>query len=125
MRTILELSRRLNEGRPFPILLGDFLDEFYRSEDSKRLAMIEAAPEPINGPEHLGPFLAATAHKLANDHCLTPPDWAFEARFFLPGGQPYFGGRATKGLRACYLRESPGEFAHRNIFVSHNCLSRA
>ena len=125
MRTVLELSRRLNEGQPLSILLGDFLDEFYRADDSKRLAMIKAVPEPIDEPDFLGPFLAAAIHKLANDHGLPVPGWVFEGRFFLPGDRPYVGEEASGALRAFYLLVSPGEFKARNIFVSDNCLSRA
>ena len=124
MRTIRGISRGLNNGGKLALLMGDFLDEFYRQEGKERAVMLAEEPAPTHPESWHGPYLAATAHKLANDSGLEPPPWAFGPAFSLPGDRPYIAERATGDLRSYYLLASPGEFKSRNIFISPNCLSR-
>jgi hypothetical protein len=72
----------------------------------------------------LAPFLAATAHKLANDCGQAAPKWTFERRGYLPGMKPYFGCNAKGNLRLLFMYKSPAEFKHRNLFVDENALDR-
>ncbi len=124
MSSIGYISREANAGSNFYLLLGDFLDEFYRASTDARADMLRGAPEDIDGRLELVPFLAATAHKLANDYGLTPPDWVFEKRCYLPGMKPHFGCGASGNLRLLFMYKSPPEFKHRNLFVDENVLVR-
>lgn len=123
MDSINKLSRKANNGSDFYLLLGDFLDEFYHASYEVQAEMLQEAPEEMSKPE-LVPFLAATAHKLANDYGLKPPRWTFETRCYLPGSKPHFGCDAKGNLRLLFMYKSPSEFKHRNLFVDENVLSR-
>ena len=87
--------------------------------------MISDPPEDIAQRESV-PFLAATAHKLANDYALRVPAWVFEPRCYLARDEPYFGlSRQVKcGLSTLFLYKSPAEFKHRNLFVDEFVLLR-
>ncbi|MCL2518944.1 MAG: hypothetical protein FWF15_10320 [Oscillospiraceae bacterium] len=123
MNTIYDISARTNVGADFYLLLGDFLDSFYRSSDNEKTEMIAAAPCDMSKPEHL-PFLASVAHKLADDCGMKPPDWVFDNRCYLPGDKPHFACNAKGNLRLWFMYKSPPKFKHRNLFVDENVLSR-
>jgi hypothetical protein len=123
MIDINRISCETNAGADFYLLLGDFLDEFYKAAPETKAAMIRDEPEEMKRPE-LVPFLAATAHKLADDYGLMPPRWAFERRCYLPGANPHFGCGAKGNLRLWFMYKSPAEFKHRNLFVDENVLTR-
>ncbi|MDR1157915.1 MAG: hypothetical protein LBK75_06360 [Oscillospiraceae bacterium] len=123
MGGIRDISRKANAGEDFYLLLGDFLDEFYTTAPDIRIAMLHDAPEDM-ASEELVPFLAATAHKLADDYGYDAPKWTFERRCYLPGSKPYFGCQAKGNLRLLFMYKSPAEFKHRNLFVDENVLER-
>jgi hypothetical protein len=123
MNSIYSISLEANAGADFYLLLGDFLDEFYRAAPGIRAEMLRIEPENMSAPE-LVPFLAATAHKLANDYCLDTPRWVFGRRCYLPGEEPHFGCSAKGNLRLLFMYKSPPEFKHRNLFVDENVLTR-
>ncbi|MDR1193637.1 MAG: hypothetical protein LBK98_05630 [Peptococcaceae bacterium] len=123
MNSIREVSLATRAGGDFYLLLGDLLDEFYRAKPETRVEMLRGRPEDMTEPEFV-PFLAATAHKLADDNGLIPPRWAFERRCYLPGGKPYFACGAKGDLRLLFMYKSPAEFKHRNLFVDENVLVR-
>jgi hypothetical protein len=123
MESIYDVSVNTNAGSDFYLLLGDFLDEFYRPAPELRAEIIRKRPEDMGRPEYV-PFLASTAHKLANDYGLEPPRWTFERRCYLPGTKPHFGCNARGNLRLLFMYKSPPEFKHRNLFVDENVLAR-
>jgi len=123
MDTIYSISEKTNAGADFYLLLGDFLDSFYRAASSERAAMLADTPVDMGQSEFL-PFLASAAHKLAYDYDLPPPVWAFEERCYLPGAKPHFACNAKGNLRLWFMYKSPPEFKHRNLFVDENVLSR-
>jgi len=108
------------KGQDFHLLLGDFLDAFYRAGPEARQAMIEARPG--DAMPDLLPYAAAAAHKLANDYGLDVPAWVFEKRCY--SARPFFGCRARGNLRLLFMYQSPTEFKHRNLFVDENVLAR-
>jgi hypothetical protein len=125
MFSLKQLIDRTKNGEDFYLLLGDFLDEFYRSSQSDQQVMINDGPllsESSVAREWLG-FAASTAHKLANDYGLVVPTWVFDKRCYLYD-RPYFGGKATGTLRLLFMYTSPTEFKHRNLFVDENVLVR-
>jgi hypothetical protein len=124
LKTIRMVSVLVNSGRDFDHSLCEFLDDFYSSTPDVRMTLIAEAPLEMSDPVHL-PFLAATAHKLANDFDITPPAWVFEDSSYLSGKRPYVTNNAKGGLKLLYYYCSPPEFKHRNIFTSPNVLSRA
>jgi len=124
MDTIKKVLEEASRGGDFDLLLGDFLDAFYRSEKPARQEMINGCPFGAalqNRPEHLA-FAAASAHKLANDYGLSVPAWVFDRQFY--SGKPFFGCGAKGTLRLLFMYQSPSEFKHRNLFVDENVLAR-
>ena len=124
MDSMCAVLEKAAAGENFYLLLGDFLDEFYRSDKEVRQKMIERRPDDISGGrrEILG-FAASAVHKLANDHGLDVPRWVFEKRCYLYG-DPFFAGNAKGDLRLWFMYKSPSEFKHRNLFVDENVLIR-
>ena len=123
MNSIHNISKETNAGADFYLMLGDFLDEFYAAKPGAQAEMLRAAPEDMGKPEFV-PFLAAAAHKLADDYNLSAPRWVFDRRCYLPGPEPFFGCGAKGNLRLLFMYKSPAEFKHRNLFVDENVLKR-
>jgi hypothetical protein len=120
--TIKQTANKIKNGIGFWIAFGDFLDEFYRQGETVRQTMIEEEPSPLAAREHK-PFLAAAAHKLANDYCLRVPGWVWHQDCYLRD-YPFFDCGAKGNLRLLFMYKSPTEFKHRNLFVDENVLSR-
>jgi hypothetical protein len=123
MDSIYDISIKANSGEDFYLLLGDFLDEFYKASQSTKAKMVEVPPEVMQVAEYV-PFLASTAHKLANGYGFDSPRWVFDRRCYLPGDEPFFGCKAKGNLRLLFMYISPSEFKHRNLFVDENVLMR-
>jgi hypothetical protein len=117
MRGVIDNAAK---GQDFHLLLGDFLDAFYRADASTRQAMIDVRPGS-GVPDKL-PYAAAAAHKLANDYDLAVPAWVFEKRCY--SVRSFFGCHARGNLRLLFMYQSPTEFKHRNLFVDENVLAR-
>ncbi|MCL2767565.1 MAG: hypothetical protein FWE49_02430 [Synergistaceae bacterium] len=123
MENINNISKKANAGEDFYLLLGDFLDTFYKALPEIQMQIICDPPEDMDKQEYV-PFLASTVHKLANDYSLIPPQWIFEKRCYLSGKSPHFACNAKGNLRLLFMYKSPSEFKHRNLFVDENVLSR-
>jgi len=124
MLTISRAAEQLSGGENFYIVLGDFLDEFYREDSAARTAMLaDAPPTGAAVPREHAALLAASAHKLANDYGLPVPEWVMDKKFRLTD-EPYFDCNATGNLRLLFMYKSPAEFKYRNLFVDENFLVR-
>jgi hypothetical protein len=124
--TIRKTSEFINQERQFYLYFRCFLDEFYRTDQSRRPGLIEEPPVDIPSFRYAVPYMAAAVHKLTNTYGLDSPPWIFEDRCFLPDGEPYFGLNAViSELRLYLMHESPAEFKYRNLFVPRNALTRA
>ena len=125
MNSISQLLDNTNGGGDFYLLLGDFLDEFYKAPDKIRQLMIMEPPSEygLKIERELLCFAAATVHKLANDYKLDVPSWVFEKRYYM-SDKPFFGCNAKGNLRLIFMYKSPAEFKHRNLFVDENVLTR-
>ena len=116
------IAKETLAGRDFYLNLGDFLDEFYSTDNAGRMAMLYARPDFSISQTNLA-YLAATVHKLANTYEINPPEWAFEERCYLRE-KPFFGCNAKGNLRLLFMYKSPAEFKHRGLFVDENVLER-
>lgn len=125
MDSIRQVLDNTQSGGDFYLLLGNFLDEFYKALRMERQCMIADPPSErgLQTTRELLCFAAATAHKLANDYELDVPAWVFEKRYYM-SDKPFFGCNAKGNLRLLFMYKSPTEFKHRNLFVDENVLSR-
>ena len=92
-----------------------FVDDF-RLE--KNVTPIEAE---IGLVDYVDFLFAATAHQLCIEMGLRTPSWLHKP---LSLSEPYFFSQ-LEGLKLLALRDSPGPFRARNIFVQKNFLDRA
>ena len=125
MDSIRKLLDNTQSGGDFYLLLGDFLDEFYKASKTEQQSMVSEPPSGFGqkcGRELLS-FAAATAHKLANDYRLDVPSWVFDKKYYM-SDRPFFGCDAKGDLRLLFMYKSPAEFKHRNLFVDEHVLSR-
>ncbi len=123
MTKISDVFRQIAEGHNFYICLGNFLDEFYASNQKIKAEMINTEPHSINIPKEYKAFLASTVHKLANDYGLDVPAWTFKKEYYLLE-KPFFDCQAKGRLRLLFMYKSPTEFKHRNVFVDEYILDR-
>ncbi|MDR2729262.1 MAG: hypothetical protein LBB56_09015 [Chitinispirillales bacterium] len=126
MLTISQAMEQLSIGEDFYIVLGDILDEFYRTDATTRTAMLANAPSQsasVLVSREYAALLAASAHKLANDYGLPVPKWVMDRKYRLTD-EPYFDCNATGNLRLLFMYKSPTEFKYRNLFVDENFLMR-
>ena len=119
---IKDISVLVNNSQDFYLAIGDFLDEFSKKTDKEKTESLKEKPFTMSQREYL-PFLAATAHKLANDNNLIVPKWVFNDDCYLIDN-PFFAANAKGNLRLLFMYKSPAEFKHRNLFVDENVLER-
>jgi hypothetical protein len=120
--SVKTISSETLAGRDFYLSLGDFLDEFYKANQSVRETMLCEQPD-FSMPKINLAYLSASVHKLANDNGIIPPDWIFDDRCYMHEA-PFFGCNAKGDLRLLFMYKSPPEFKHRNLFVDENVLKR-
>ena len=124
MFTISQAMEQLNNGVNFYIVMGDFLDEFYRQTKEARQIMIAEEPgDYMNVSREYAALFAAAIHKLANDYGLPVPRWVMDKKFRITE-KPYFDCGAKGNLRLLFMYKSPAEFKFRNLFVDENFLVR-
>lgn len=124
MLTVSKSIERINNGTDFYISLGDFLDEFYRSDNKIRQKMIDNEPLAFdNVKKEYFALFAASSHKLANDYGLQVPAWVMHKKYRMLD-RPYFDCNAKGNLRLLFMYKSPLEFKHKNLFVDENFLVR-
>lgn len=122
--TVSKSIERISNGTDFYISLGDFLDEFYRSDKAMRQIMINDEPlEFANVQKEYLALFAATSHKLANDYELRIPTWVMSPKYSMLD-KPFFDCGAKGNLRLLFMYKSPLEFKHKNLFVDENFLVR-
>lgn len=124
-----ESIRQLELGKDKHVVNGDFLDEFYHAPKDQRQSFIDF--EPPQSPSQTADryfyaYCAAEAEKLAHDFNLTVPLWVERQYFFLE--KPDYAGYPAEciphRLRLSLEKNSPFEFARRNLFVTSNVLER-
>jgi hypothetical protein len=121
IKEVIELTAK--NPREFEIYLGDFLDNFYITNNKEKKGLVLEEPDNFkNVSRQTCAFIASAVEKLCNDYEITPPDWVFKDKYFLK--EPMFSLNAQGDLRIILLVESPNEFLVRNIFVPENCLQR-
>lgn len=105
----------------FIFALCSFLDEFKRSDN--KYEMIEHPPLEDGADRVNLCILAATAHKLANDHQIPVPKWVYGAQYRMP--HPIFAFNTTnREYQEFLIEDTPYEFASKNIYHGANAIER-
>ena len=98
-----------------------FLDEF-RSCSNKEELIQPPRTTVLIEKENLC-ILVAAVHKLANEANITVPDWVFDSKYILE--EPIFAfDTEDKDFQDMLVKDTPIEFASRNIFYGPKVTSR-
>jgi hypothetical protein len=117
--TVRALLESTETGAAFQRELNGFVDEFRRSRDAERRALIAEGP---GEPGKRAGLIAAVVSALCREVRMDPPRWVAET--YSP--EPYFVFPARGfALRLRLMIESPPPFRARNVFVPENYLARA
>lgn len=122
--TIEETFNSIREGRSPWVPIGNFLDDWRRSDVEDRLELVcMGIAFAGNDPELLrwAAFCAAMVEWLCWQDHLPFPEWTSNSEYSLP--QPWF---LYPGdlLRAWQLASTPTPFKMRNMFTGDQVLSR-
>jgi hypothetical protein len=122
MKTLAALVASSATEADFSFGLKNWLDAFYACPSVDPMV-----PEPpfyqgsTDHPHLVDAYLAAVVEQLTRAHAFTTPAWVWDQRRI--SERPYFAWQSEKA-RIFLLMDSPPAFRQRNIFVSHDCLSR-
>ena len=115
----MKISDILSED-DFIFSLCTFIDEFKLDDDKQTLV----AEEPMDDLLHTSRcILAGAAEKLSNDYGITPPAWVKKEIYYLKHPIYAFDTQNLE-FREHLRKNTPIEFASRNIFYGENVLSR-
>ena len=106
----------------FSLALRSFLDKFKYYDN--RQDMITNPPKSDNADKLNLCILAAVAHKLANDYGIPVPEWVNEYQYRMP--EPVFAfNTENREYQEFLLKDTPYEFAGKNIYYGADTLERA
>lgn len=104
----------------FIFAICKFLEEFRYSKNKYEMI----CDEPQGDFDNVnGCIMAAISHKLANDSAIDIPPWVNKDKYFL--SEPvYAHDTKNKDYQEFLRKDSPYEFASRNIFCGSNAIER-
>lgn len=119
-----ESFERLTQGENPWVALGDFLDDWRRSQPADRLALVEQPPREVTTPEEerWAALFAAVVEQLCTQENLLPPSWITSTQYYLP--EPWYPGAKTDRLRRLYAETTPDIFKQHNILAGDRLLQR-
>jgi len=107
--------------KDFTFALCEFVDEFKRSNN--KYEMIKYPPTAKSETKENICILAAVVHKLANDYNLSVPEWVNAPLYKMP--YPIFAHNTINiEYQEFLIKDSPAEFADKNIFYGSRAIER-
>jgi hypothetical protein len=126
-QNFIEVVKLREAGVPAAVAHGEFLDAFYRASKKRRMRFLAAEPPASSVlPKFAYALFAAMAEKLAHDNNLPAPSWVLKPQYKLSKSEASWGGltKPSTATKALLKKQTPQEFAKRNIFVTANILER-
>jgi hypothetical protein len=116
--------QRIKQGENPWVALGDFLDDWRRSQHEDRLELVTQPLEPPITPDeqHWAALFAATVEQLCALEQLACPAWAGTPDYFLT--EPWYPEARTENLRRLVAETTPAIFKNHNVFGGEDILSR-
>ena len=104
------------------LAVGQFLDDWRRTDPAERPRLVDEAPASATGPDvHWAALLAAAVEWLCAQEGLPFPPWTSRPEYRL--SEPWFLYPGLR-LRAWQLADTPVAFRMRNIFGGDRILDR-
>lgn len=106
------------------VALGDFLDDWRRSNHEDRSVLVSQPLAEASTLEELrwAALFAATVEQLCSLENLPLPSWATAPRYYL--SEPWYLGVRTENLRRLQEESTPEIFKRHNVFGGENLLYR-
>lgn len=119
-----ESLERIMQGEDPWVALGDFLDDWRRSNHGDRFALVEQPLEESSTLEELqwAALFAAAVEQLCSQEQLSLPAWTMAPRYYL--SEPWYLGVRTANLRRLQEETTPEIFKRHNIFGGEKLLNR-
>lgn len=116
-------TRIIHSENPW-VALGDFLDDWKRSELDDRLMLVAQPLDDATTPEEArwAALLAATVEQLCSQDHLSVPTWVTASRYYL--SEPWYPGVKTERMRRLQEETTPDIFKQHNIFGGDRLLQR-
>ena len=123
--TAAESLRRISDQHEEPwVAIGDFLDDWRRSEKEDRAELVCEPVAKVTTFElqRWAAFFAATVEELCTQDRLPVPAWVMETQYIL--SEPWYLEARTESLRKLQTDTTPEIFKRRNILGGDLMLSR-
>lgn len=119
-----ESFERIRGGENPWVALGDFLDDWRRTDHEDRFALVAQPLQEVSTPEEQrwAALFAATVEQLSSQEGFSPPYWTTLPRYCLP--EPWYPVGKTENLRRLLAETTPEVFKKRNVFAGERILSR-
>lgn len=122
--SIAESFDRIVQGENPWVALGDFLDDWRRSNPEDRFELVVQPLSKVSTPEELcwAALFAASVEQLCFQDNLPSPAWTATPCYYLP--EPWYLGIRTENLRRYHRETTPEIFKRHNVFGGDRLLSR-
>lgn len=119
-----ESFERILQGEHPWVALGDFLDDWRRSQREDRLDLVARPLAQTSTPEeqHWAALFAAVIEQLCSSEGLPLPDWIAEPRYYLQ--DPWYPTARKEKLRRFMEETTPEIFKKRKVFAGDRVLMR-
>ena len=115
---------RITQGENPWVALGDFLDDWRRSQHEDCLALVEQplCEATTVEEERWAALFATVVEQLCTQDNLLPPSWVMSKKYYL--ADPWYPDVKTERLRRLYEETTPEIFKKHNILAGDRLLQR-
>jgi len=120
-----ESFQRIKQGEQPWVALGDFLDDWRRSDPEDRLELVAQPLEEVTTPDEQrwATLFAGAIEELCLAEGFAVPGWIMEARYYLQ--EPWYPTARKEALRRFMEETTPRAFKQRKVFIGDRALLRA
>ncbi|MEO7018908.1 MAG: hypothetical protein ABI234_02000 [Ktedonobacteraceae bacterium] len=121
---VTESFQRIKHGENPWVALGDFLDDWRRTQQEDRFALVAQPLTDAATPDEQrwAALFAATVEQLCVQEQLPVPGWAIAPHYSLQ--EPWYPEARTENLRRLLKETTPEIFKKHNVFGGEDILSR-
>ena len=123
--TAFDSFHRLKLGESPWVALGDFLDDWYRSDPADRLELVTRPLEEASTDyeRNFATLFAGVIEELCRMEGFAPPSWIMEPRYYLE--EPWYPTARKEAFRRFLEETTPPPLKVRKVFIGDRALLRA